>query len=169
MVSPLTSLISAMHRPRDELHERAATEGDLPALAALDAACFGNPWSAEVYRQELVRPFADLRLLRRASTLAGLCCTWWMGEEAHLLRIATEPALRRRGLARQMLTGALTRATQAGCRQLLLEVAASNEPAVGLYRAFGFEVIGRRRGYYRKPPDDALVMVCRLRCRTPLE
>jgi len=137
---------------------RPATEADLPALAALDAACFGNPWSADAYRQELVRPCARLTLAEADGVIEGLSCAWIIADEAHLLRIATLAAQRRRGLGRALLQHVIDRAQQAACHRVLLEVAASNLPAVALYDAFGFETIGTRVGYYAHPPDDALVM-----------
>jgi ribosomal-protein-alanine N-acetyltransferase len=137
---------------------RLATLADLPAIAALDAACFGNPWSADVYEQELSRPFARVRLVEHAGAVLAVSCAWLVADEAHLLRIATHAAARRRGLGRTLLAVVLDEAARAGCAQVLLEVAAGNNPAVALYEAFGFRPIGRRKGYYAHPPDDALVM-----------
>ncbi|MEM7158286.1 MAG: ribosomal protein S18-alanine N-acetyltransferase [Myxococcota bacterium] len=138
--------------------ERPATAADLPAIAQLDAACFGRAWSTEVYEQEFERPFAQLYVVERAGTIIGLSCTWIVGDEAHLLRIATLARHRRGGLGRMMLSSVVDRATAAGCERIILEVGASNVPAVSLYERFAFERIGLRRGYYREPPDDALVM-----------
>ncbi len=137
---------------------RAASEADLAAIAALDAECFGNPWSQDVYRQELYRPFARLNLAEADGVLLGSSCVWVMAEEAHLLRIATAPGHRRRGLGRALLTRVLVEVEAERCHRILLEVGARNEAAVRLYESFGFETIGRRVGYYRHPPDDALVM-----------
>ena len=41
---------------------------------------------------------------------------------------------------------------------LTLEVRASNEPAIALYRKHGFEEAGRRKNYYTKPTEDAIIM-----------
>ena len=35
---------------------------------------------------------------------------------------------------------------------------ASNEPAIALYRKHGFEEAGRRKDYYTKPKEDAVIM-----------
>ncbi len=137
---------------------RPANPNDLPAIAALDAECFGNPWTADVYQQELTRPFARLRVLMEGPSLLGLSCTWIVGDEAHLLRIVTRVQRRRGGLGRHMLGAVIDEAGQAGCMQVLLEVAASNTAARGLYEVFGFESVGVRRGYYTRPLDDAVVM-----------
>jgi len=137
---------------------RVAIEADLAAIADLDAECFGNPWSQDVYRQELYRPFARLTVVEAGSSLLGLSCVWIIADEAHLLRIATAPDHRRHGLGRALLTRVLAEADAEACHRILLEVGARNAAAVGLYETFGFEVIGRRVGYYARPPDDALVM-----------
>lgn len=137
---------------------RLATAHDLPAIAALDATCFGNAWAADVYEQELARPFARLRLLEEDGVVLALSCAWIVADEAHLLRIATLASARRRGLGRVLLQAVIDEAAAAGCQHVLLEVAAGNVPAVALYRAFDFEPIGRRKAYYVSPPDDALVM-----------
>ena len=50
----------------------------------------------------------------------------------------------------------------AGFREILLEVRASNEPAQGLYRGFGFSENGRRVRYYADPVEDAVLMRMRL-------
>ena len=39
-----------------------------------------------------------------------------------------------------------------------LEVRAHNAPALALYAALGFESVGRRKNFYKNPPEDALVM-----------
>ena len=39
-----------------------------------------------------------------------------------------------------------------------LEVRPSNHAAIALYEGFGFEVVGRRKNYYDKPSEDALLM-----------
>jgi ribosomal-protein-alanine N-acetyltransferase len=45
-----------------------------------------------------------------------------------------------------------------GAQAAILEVRAGNVAAQALYRRYGFEVVGRRRLYYREPPEDALLM-----------
>ena len=41
---------------------------------------------------------------------------------------------------------------------MTLEVRESNTPAIGLYRKLGFEEVGRRKGYYTNPKEDAILM-----------
>ncbi|WP_245696321.1 ribosomal protein S18-alanine N-acetyltransferase [Onishia taeanensis] len=83
--------------------------------------------------------------------------------EAELQAITVAPAARRQGVARALLERLIATATAWGSERLLLEVRASNAPALGLYRQLGFIEEGRRRGYYpaaasSSPREDALLM-----------
>ena len=72
--------------------------------------------------------------------------------------MAVDPAFRRRGVASALLEGMIREARQRKLRFLSLEVRAGNDGAIALYAAFGFETLGIRKGYYLKPPEDALIM-----------
>jgi ribosomal-protein-alanine N-acetyltransferase len=62
------------------------------------------------------------------------------------------------GLGARLLTALLRAATAAECHEVLLEVRVDNARAQRLYRRFGFEPIGLRKGYYQPGNADALVM-----------
>ncbi|MEM9755355.1 MAG: ribosomal protein S18-alanine N-acetyltransferase [Pseudomonadota bacterium] len=81
--------------------------------------------------------------------------------DAEILTLAVAPVAQRRGIGSQLVSAMADAATQAGCRRLILEVAASNTAACALYARTGFSQIGRRKAYYRYPDggtDDALVL-----------
>jgi ribosomal-protein-alanine N-acetyltransferase len=61
---------------------------------------------------------------------------------------------------------AVASAVRQGARAAILEVRAGNFAAQSLYRRYGFEVVGRRRQYYREPPEDALLMRASLKSPT---
>jgi [ribosomal protein S18]-alanine N-acetyltransferase len=76
-------------------------------------------------------------------------------EEEELLLLAVDPAHRRKGLGLALLKRLAVGAKSRGAARLLLEMRADN-PAEALYRAFGFEPIGRRQQYYRSPTGTRL-------------
>jgi ribosomal-protein-alanine N-acetyltransferase len=88
-----------------------------------------------------------------ASLLEGL---------AELETIAVAPERRRRGLARQLFLVLMAELHTAGAREFILEVRASNHPALELYRSLGFAESGRRPRYYHDPVEDAVLMSLRL-------
>jgi len=72
--------------------------------------------------------------------------------------LAVGGAWRRRGVGAALLAHAIQAGRDAGCLVANLEVRPGNEPALSLYRAFGFRETGQRPGYYADTAEDALVL-----------
>jgi ribosomal-protein-alanine N-acetyltransferase len=139
---------------------RPATDADLPDLAALERACFARPWPATMLAAEVDREGAIVEIaLGAAGAVLGYTCAWLVDDECHVLRIATAPDARRRGIAREGLARLLAWSRAQGCARVLLEVESRNEPARRLYLDAGFQEVGRRPGYYGD--DDAVLMTWR--------
>jgi ribosomal-protein-alanine N-acetyltransferase len=145
---------------------RQAHAPDLAALSVLEAACFTHPWTeAQIAEEIAVAPPGGLFVLEaptRTEGTAGICayCAFRLVlDEVHVMNLAVAPGARRRGLGRRLLAFALRRAARAGARVALLELRAGNEAALALYESLGFRCLSRRRGYYRQPVEDALVLV----------
>jgi ribosomal-protein-alanine N-acetyltransferase len=154
--------------------ERGSAD-DASALAALEVACFSHPWTLGQFRQELALgpPNAVLVLWSREPRaaggrgLVGYCIYRLAADEMHLMDVAVAPAWRRRGLARWLLRQAVARAGRDGARRAFLEVRESNQPARELYASVGFSPTGRRVGYYREPPESAVVLTLEPLSRPP--
>ncbi|MFW6199889.1 MAG: ribosomal protein S18-alanine N-acetyltransferase, partial [Gemmatimonadota bacterium] len=84
---------------------------------------------------------------------------WFVTDEGELADLAVDPEYRGRGIGGFLVGRAVERARARGVRSLFLEVRASNERALSLYRSRGFHVISVRKGYYSSPREDALVML----------
>lgn len=136
---------------------RAATVDDLPALAAVEAAAFPDPWRDASLRAELEQAVTRAWVLERNGTVVASLLAWLIDGTLQVNRVAVLPTHRRLGLGRALMQVAAAEAHREGGRQLLLEVRAGNEAAIGLYRQLGFTLLARRRGYY---PDgeDALML-----------
>jgi ribosomal-protein-alanine N-acetyltransferase len=99
---------------------------------------------------------------RMVPEIVGFSAFYRIENESELWNIAVEPRHRRKGVARALLREARRRLSESGVHRLFLEVRESNRPAVELYRAFGFALLGRRKDYYLNPKEDALVLVHKL-------
>ena len=65
----------------------------------------------------------------------------------------------RRGLGQQALRARWSMSyAERRAYEILLEVRASNQAALGFYRSLGFSETGRRPGYYADPVEDAVLM-----------
>ena len=90
-------------------------------------------------------------------------CAWRAADELHLTDLGVTAPLRRRGLARQLVSALRREGERDTARVILLEVRASNAPAIGLYGALGFVELDRRARYYDDTGEDAVVMQLELR------
>ena len=131
---------------------------DAAAVAALEATS-PSPWTKEQIAALPENKQCRSRLCRDASGgLLGWSCFLLVVDEAELLKIAVVPAWRHHGFGRALVRDVVAGAARLGARRLFLEVRAGNLAARALYRKTGFTEIGRRKGYYDNPPDDALVL-----------
>ena len=140
---------------RTEMTIRPATPEDVPAIAALEKICFrADPWPAEI----IARHYERFTVAMDGDTLAGYGALSSILDEGNLDNIAVAPAYRRQGLGETLLREIIRRARERQCAVLYLEVRAGNAPAIALYEKHGFEAVGRRKNYYEKPREDAILM-----------
>lgn len=141
------------------LRLRAIRWQDLPGVLAIEDAAFpDDAWSPASFWGELAgRPRRDYVVLEDGS-LIGYAGLDLAGETADVMTIAVDPARRGEGHGVRLLNALLERAEAAGATQVLLEVRADNEAAIGLYARAGFTELSRRRGYYHPGPVDALIL-----------
>ncbi len=144
---------------RPTLRIRPLLESDLGQVTAIEEACFAAPWSERTFRNLLRRPDAFLlSAVYEEERVAGYAAVWFVGREAELGDLAVAPNDRRRGIGGELVEAVLHEARSRGVVQIFLEVREGNQSAQGLYRSRGFEIVGRRRGYYAGPKEDALIM-----------
>lgn len=79
-------------------------------------------------------------------------------DEAEVADLAVSPRVRGRGIGGRLLDQVSREVGVLGVRSLYLEVRESNASARVLYESRSFTHVGRRRGYYQHPREDALLM-----------
>ena len=143
---------------QSEITVRPMAEADLKAILTIEERCFPDPWSEGIFRSALVDELCFWLVAETGGALAGYAGMQSVLDEGYIDNVAVDPAFRRRGVASALLEGMIREARQRKLRFLSLEVRAGNEGAIALYAAHGFQRVGRRRGYYLRPPEDALIM-----------
>lgn len=146
----------------DGLVLRAAARDDLPAIAAIELGCFASdPWPCESFETFIGRRGVTFIVAEEAAgqgTVAGYAVLIQAIDEAELLNLAVPGDHRRRGIGTALVRRILETAAEEGIRSVYLEVRESNSAARKLYASHGFTEVGRRRGYYQRPAEDALIL-----------
>jgi ribosomal-protein-alanine N-acetyltransferase len=136
---------------------RRLTYADLPQVIAIERRAFPTPWSLAMFVLELSKPSGIcLAAMYEGRLSAYLICSRY-DRVWHIMNVAVDPDVRRRGLGTALLTRLLERVDDDEARYTL-EVRRSNGGAIQLYERFGFLVAGLRRRYYQDNGEDALVM-----------
>jgi ribosomal-protein-alanine N-acetyltransferase len=136
-----------------------ATAADLPEVIALERVCYGDPWPASAFASlpENARVFFTVAR-DVGSALSGYVVAWYVMDEGELANLAVAPAAREQGIGRALLDSMLDDARSREIAQIYLEVRESNSAARQLYASRGFQEVGKRKGYYRTPKEDALIL-----------
>lgn len=130
----------------------------VPAVAALEAVCFSDPWSERSVASELSNPLSLWLVAMDGDTLAGYIGSQSVMGESDMMNVAVNPDYRKQGVGTKLIAALVEALAQTGNHCLILEVRASNSPAICLYEKLGFACVGRRPNYYRNPKEDALIM-----------
>jgi ribosomal-protein-alanine N-acetyltransferase len=141
-----------------------ACEEDVAAIAAIERRVFSDPWSERSFRDVLAHPKMYFACIRgEVDGYAGACVrgyvvAWFAGGQGEIANLAVDESARGRGLGSALLDAALDEARGHGTEEVFLEVRSSNVRARELYESRGFVEVGRRRRYYRRPVEDAIIL-----------
>lgn len=137
---------------------RPTTPADLDALEALESIAFSDPWNRAMLEEALVSRGAVAMVAEASERIVGSVMARAVAGEGEILSLSVDPARRRSGLGRALLAAAVDVMADRGVIDVWLEVRASNHAAISLYQQAGFVAAGIRRGYYRRPTEDAVVL-----------
>lgn len=131
---------------------------DLETVAELEKLCFSESWSYRLLEEGLYSPYDVYYVFEQEDKILGYCNLRVLAGEGEVQRIAVFPSCRRLGVARKLMEAmtAFARENRASC--ISLEVRESNQAARNLYESCGFAAEAIRRGYYRNPDEDAVIM-----------
>ena len=129
------------------------------AAAEIERLCFSEPWIEDSLALPATGEYGCGMACEVDGVLVAYACMVSVLDEGEIVNVATHPDHRRRGYARAVLAALLERARQAGVVTLTLEVRESNLAAQALYESFGFRTVGKRKDFYSRPREDAIIML----------
>ena len=158
--------VSVRVRESTEIELREATYDDLDAIADIERRTFSDPWSRTSFATVIGQPLMRFTVATIGDRVVGYVVAWFIGGEGEIGNIAVSPEHREKGIGMRLMEHALLAAREYDVNAMYLEVRESNVSAQRLYNRWGFVRVGRRRRYYRRPDEDALILRLELRPHT---
>ncbi len=136
---------------------------DIDAVHQLDQRSFSAPWTKKSFIFELnenkaSRSWVAVAKEDERKVLIGTIICWLLVDEIHVATLAVDQAYQRKHIAKNLLCNALLSMMKEGALSATLDVREGNLPAQAMYLNFGFEIVGRRPGYYKNNSEAALLM-----------
>ncbi len=143
---------------------------DLPEILELERSSFGKmAWSSKDFETALSSDYDYPMVVHKRpvntedresyiNNLAGYSVLRLLGPEAEIENICVSPDMRRNGIGETLMQKMIQTALTKKASVIFLEVRAGNTPARALYQKLGFKELYVRKGYYRDPTDDAIIM-----------
>lgn len=156
--NPKQSLNSEMSENLDNLIIDEMKKEDLDQIVKIEEQSFSDPWQKNFFFMDIENPSALPLVAKLDQKVVGYICLWMILDEIQISNIAVTPELRKKGIGQKMIQKLLKMVEKKDFRRITLDVRMSNQPAINLYEKFGFQKVGQRKNYYRKPQEDALLM-----------
>ena len=131
---------------------------DIPEVVCIEASVFSMPWSEQGF-QDALRQDTIFVVARREYHVVGYCGMYCSFGEGEITNVAVSPDVQNQGIGKKIISGLLEIASEKNINRIVLEVRVSNDYAIKLYKDFGFQKVGIRKGFYERPREDAAIMV----------
>lgn len=140
---------------------RQMTAEDVPAVARIEKECFSQPWSEQGFLDGMKNA---VFFVAEDPQIVGYIGMYRMPPEGEITNVAVTQKMRGKGYGRELLLAMQRWAAEHEIDRIILEVRSKNEPAIQLYRTYGFEKIGVRKNFYQFPREDADIMEWKQLC-----
>ncbi len=144
---------------RTDIVIRDMRPDDVDRILELEQLIFPDPWPRSAFVEQVSGEGWGGYVAVSQGTIVGYLCTLIADTESHITNIAVLPEYRRHGIATLLLEPFLRLVSGTRVEYILLEVRAGNREAQAFYERHGFRFLYRRNKYYRRPIEDALVLV----------
>ncbi|MDD3428713.1 MAG: ribosomal protein S18-alanine N-acetyltransferase [Oscillospiraceae bacterium] len=140
---------------------RKMAQTDLVQCARIEESAL-DAWSMEQLEEEFENPVAQNFVIQNEERIVGFCSFHYSCGEASLNTFTIHQAMRGSGWGKKLLSHCIAYFKEKQAHMIYLEVRSQNQSACALYEKLGFQQVQVRKGFYKKPDDDALCMILNL-------
>ena len=137
-----------------------AEEKDIPAIEELEKECFSTPWSQTAIKDAMEGNTAFF-IAKKGEKTIGYIGISTVLDEGYITNVAVNEMMRKKGIGTALLNRVFSYSKDNNLSFVSLEVRESNREAISLYTALGFKEEGKRKNFYDKPKEDALILTKR--------
>lgn len=137
---------------------RELNEGDIDQVYAIECENFAQPWTRQALLGEIASDRSHYLVAVEEEEVIGYIGFWKIFDEGHITNIAVKKSWHGKGIGSSLVEGMLSLGNGLGIDSYTLEVRVGNYPAIALYKKYGFESAGIRKGFYDLPKEDAMIM-----------
>lgn len=119
---------------------------------------FSSPWSLYALKEEIYNKKAAYIVVKLGTTVVGFGGMRILFNEADITNIAVHPEYRGYNFGDIIMENLIKTAKDLGATCMTLEVRASNNPAINLYKKHNFIIEGTRKNFYENPREDGHIM-----------
>lgn len=132
---------------------------DLEQVMEIENENFSVPWTETGFFTFLIREDTLFLVAQEKEEILGYCGVVMVQDEGDITNVAVKKSWQNQGVGKKLMEELVKSTEQEGVARLFLEVRASNEPALRLYRNMGFVQTGIRKNYYEEPREDGIIMM----------
>jgi len=134
---------------------------DLDDVLSIETISSLNPWSRNLFLQEMGTPHAFCFIIEREMIsnprVLGFICFRNIEDESEILELCVHPEYRQMGIGGRLMEFYISFCKEMMIKMFYLEVNILNPSAVHLYRKFSYQSLGMRKRFYQGK-FDALLM-----------
>lgn len=137
-----------------------AEEKDIEDIENLEKECFSTPWSQTAIKDAMEGNTAFF-IAKKGEKTIGYIGISTVLDEGYITNVAVNEMMRKKGIGTALLNRVFSYSKDNNLSFVSLEVRESNREAISLYIALGFKQEGKRKNFYDKPKEDALILTKR--------
>lgn len=137
---------------------REMTSEDIKSVAEIEKLSFTHPWSEENLRDSFNSVCNHFYISQKENKVVGYIGFTVAADEGYILNVAVHPDFQGQGIGKALVEKTVNYAVENSLAFVTLEVRESNSKAIRLYGRLDFENVGKRKGYYSNPKEDAILM-----------
>jgi len=137
---------------------RSMIEADLEQVCLIEEETFSVPWSRSAFLEMISCDWALYMVAEENQQILGSCGVRNIAGDGEITNVVIKKEFRGQGIGKMMVQELLEQGLNMGITAYTLEVRAGNQTAIAMYEKLGFSTEGRRKNFYEKPREDALIM-----------